>query len=89
MKEPSKKQISFARNISVVTKVPLPEEETAQAYFIYIQENIDRYKALKSAMIYERQREREREKQKRKIYNSHMDDEQDAAWAAAMDFSWM
>ena len=89
MKEPSRKQISFARNISAVTKIPLPEEDTAQAYFLYIQENVGRYKALKSAMIYERQREREREKQKRKIYNSVMDDEQDGAWAASMDFSWM
>lgn len=88
MKEPSEKQISFARSISFVTKVPLPEEETAQAYFIYIRDNIDRYKCLRRCAIYERQRERKREKE-RKIYNSYMDDEQDAAWAAAMDFSWM
>ena len=89
MKEPSKKQVSFARSISFVTKVPLPEEETAQAYFLYIQENIERYNCLRRAAIYERQRERAREKERRKIYNSVMDDEQDAAWAAAMDFSWM
>ena len=88
MKEPSEKQVSFARSISFVTKVPLPEEETAQAYFIYIRDNIDRYKCLRRCAIYERQRERKREKE-RKIYNSVMDDEQDAAWAAAMDFSWM
>ena len=42
MKEPSEKQVSFARSISFVTKVPLPEEETAQAYFKYIRDNIDR-----------------------------------------------
>ena len=89
MKEPSEKQASFARSISFVTKVPLPEEETAQAYFIYIRDNVDRYKCLRRCAIYERQRAREQEKQKRKIYNSVMDDEQDAAWAAAMDFSWM
>lgn len=89
MKEPSEKQVSFARSISFVTKVPLPEEETAQAYFIYIRDNIDRYKCLRNCIIYERQRERKQEKQKRKMYNSYMDDEQDAAWAAAMDFSWM
>ena len=88
MKEPSEKQVSFARSISFVTKVPLPKEETAQAYFIYIRDNIDRYKCLRNCAIYERQRERKREKE-RKIYNSYMDDEQDAAWAAAMDFSWM
>ena len=88
MKEPSEKQISFARSISFVTKVPLPEEETAQAYFIYIRDNIDRYKCLRKCAMYERQMEREREKE-RKIYNSYADDEQDAAWAAAMDFSWM
>lgn len=85
MKEPSEEQISFARSISFVTKVPLPEEKTAQAYFIYIRDNIDRYKCLRRCAIYERKRE----KQKRKIYNSYMDDEQDATWAAAMDFSWM
>lgn len=78
MKEPSEKQVSFARSIS-----------TAQAYFIYIRDNIDRYKCLRRCAIYERQRERKQEKQKRKMYNSYMDDEQDAAWAAAMDFSWM
>ena len=89
MKEPSEKQVSFARSIGFVTKVPLPEEETAQAYFIYIRDNIERYNCLRRCAIYERQREREREKQKRKIYNSYMDDEQDAAWAAAMDFGWM
>ena len=89
MKEPSEKQVSFARSISFVTKVPLPEEETAQAYFIYIRDNIERYKCLRRCAIYELQREREYEKQKRKMYNSIMDDEQDAAWAAAMDFSWM
>lgn len=89
MKEPSEKQISFARSINFVTKVPLPEEETAQAYFIYIRDNIDRYKCLRRCAIYEHQKECEQEKQKRKIYNSYMDDEQDAAWAAAMDFSWM
>ena len=88
MKEPSEKQVSFARSISFVTKVPLPEEETAQAYFVYIRDNIDRYKCLRRCAIYERQRERERGKE-RKIYNSYMDDEQDAAWAASMDFSWM
>ena len=88
MKEPSEKQVSFARSISFVTKVPLPEEETAQAYFIYIRDNIDRYKCLRRCAIYERQMERAREKE-RKIYNSYMDDEQDAAWAASMDFSWM
>ena len=88
MKEPSEKQVSFARSISFVTKVPLPEEETAQAYFIYIRDNIERYKSLRRCAIYERQLEREREKE-RKRYNSYMDDEQDAAWAAAMDFSWM
>ena len=88
MKEPSEKQISFARSISFVTKVPLPEEETAQAYFIYIRDNIDKYKCLRRCAIYERQMERKREKE-RKMYNSYMGDEQDAAWAAAMDFSWM
>lgn len=77
MKKPSEKQVSFAHSISLTTKVPLPEEETAQAYFLYIQENIERYNCLRSCAIYERQREREREKQKRKrkIYNSVMEDE--------------
>lgn len=89
MKKPSEKQVSFARSISFVTKVPLPVEDTAQAYFIYIRDNIERYKCLRRCAIYEHQRKCEQEKQKRKIYNSYADDEQDAAWAAAMDFSWM
>lgn len=87
MKEPSDKQVAFAARISRLTKNPMPTENTAQAYFIYIRDNIDRYKTLQSAYIYERQIAR-KQKTKR-IYNSVMDDEQDAAWAAAMDFSWM
>ena len=88
MKEPSDKQIVFACWISQVTGKQLPKENTAQAYFLYIQENIQQYKKIRS------------EKRKNNVYNYHklprkhlynsvMDDEQDASWAAAMDFDWM
>ena len=40
MKSASDKQISFAKTISWYTKIPLPLEETASAYWKYIQENI-------------------------------------------------
>lgn len=87
MKEPSDKQIAFAVRISHLTKKPIPTENTAQAYFIYIRDNIQEYQKLRSNCLYDRQRERER--RPKRLYNSVMDDEQDASWAAAMDFSWM
>ena len=47
MKPASDKQIAFAFLINQVTKISLPEEKTAQAYFIYIRDNIDEYKRKK------------------------------------------
>lgn len=47
MKPASDKQIAFAFLINQATKIPLPEEETAQAYFIYIRDNIAEYKRKK------------------------------------------
>jgi lysyl-tRNA synthetase class I len=87
MKEPSDRQIAFAVRISHLTKKPMPTENTAQAYFIYIRDNIQEYQKLRRNYLYDRQRLREQQPQR--IYNSVMDDEQDAAWAASMDFSWM
>lgn len=87
MKEPSDRQIAFAARISHLTKIPMPTANTAQAYFIYIRDNVEQYKKLRNNYLYDCQRERER--RSKHIYNSVMDDEQDAAWAAAMDFSWM
>lgn len=87
MKEPSDKQKVFAIWISKVTNKPLPIENTAQAYFLYIQDNIEQYQKLKT----EKQKEHVDNYHKiiKHIYNSVMDDEEDASWAAAMDFSWM
>lgn len=44
MKKPSDKQIKFATLISTTLNRPLPKEETAQAYFIFIRDNIIDYK---------------------------------------------
>ena len=78
----------FAHFIHEVTGKPLPTEKTAQAYFYYIQDNIEEYKKTKP-------KKRKKayinyfELPKKHIYNLIMDDEEDASWAAAMDFSWM
>lgn len=88
MKEPSDKQIIFACWISQVTGKQLPIENTAQAYFIYIQENIEQYKKIRSKKrknhVYNYHK-----LPKKHIYNLIMDDDQDASWAASMDFGWM
>ena len=87
MKEPSDRQIVFATWISQVINKPLPTENTTQAYFLYIQDNIEQYRKLRAekqkGCVYSHH------KTKKCVYNSVMDDEQDASWAAAMDFSWM
>ena len=83
MKKPSDKQEVFAIWISKVTNKPLPTEYTAQAYFLYIQENIEQYQELKSKQIHQYHQTRKH------IYDSVMDKGEDAEWAAAMDFSWM
>lgn len=87
MKEPSDRQVAFAVWISNKLKKPLPEENTAQAYFLYIRDNIEEYKKIQRNYLYDHQRLREQ--QSKHIYNSYMDDGQDASWAAAMDFDWM
>lgn len=83
MKKPSEKQEVFAIWISKVTNKPLPTEYTAQAYFLYIQENIEQYQELKSKQIHQYHKTRKH------ICNPIMDEGEDAEWAAAMDFSWM
>ena len=87
MKEPSDRQIVFAVWISQVTNKPLPTENTAQAYFLYIQDNIEQYRKLRADK--RKGRAYNYHQTKRRVYSSVMDDEQDASWAAAMDFSWM
>lgn len=89
MKSASDKQISFAKTISWYTKIPLPLEETAFAYWKYIQENIEAYQKEYRHRRYEAERECRDAKRNRKLYNTYMDDEEDSSWAAAMDFSWM
>ena len=87
MKKPSDRQILFARRISLYINKPLPAENTAQAYFVYIQENIEQYNKLIAEMRNEHKCRYH--KTRKHIYNSVMDDGEDAEWAAAMDFSWM
>lgn len=87
MKEPSDRQVAFAIRISRLTKKPMPTENTARAYFLYIRDNVQEYQKIRSNYLYDRQRLIGR--QHKRIYNSVVDDEQDAAWAASMDFSWM
>ena len=89
MKPASDKQIVFAKTINWYTKAPLPKEESAFAYWQYIQENFEAYQKEYRYRKYEAERKRKEEKRNRKLYNSYMDDDQDASWAAAMDFSWM
>lgn len=87
MKEPSEKQIAFAILISKVTNKPLPKENTAQAYFLYIQDNIEEYRKLKAEK--QRKCKYNRNTTRKRVYNCTLDDEEDASWAAAMDFGWM
>jgi hypothetical protein len=89
MKPASDKQISFAKTINWYTKIPLPLEETASAYWKYIQDNIEAYQKEYRYRKYEAERKCRDEKRNRKLYNTYMDDEEDSSWAAAMDFSWM
>ena len=86
MKPASDKQIAFAFLINQVTKISLPEEETAQAYFIYIRDNIDEYKRKKREKIATSRRVL---RPYMKKYGSYMDEDDDASWAASMDFDWM
>jgi hypothetical protein len=43
MKQPSEKQMNFANKISNSLNKPVPTEKTAQAYFLYISENLEAY----------------------------------------------
>ena len=86
MKPASDKQIAFAFVINQVTKIPLPEEETAQAYFIYIRDNIDEYRRK---IREKRAKSRRLLKPYIKKYGSYLDEDDDASWAASMDFGWM
>lgn len=47
MREPSGKQIEFAKVISYYLNIELPEEYSAQAYWAYINENKLQYKQKK------------------------------------------
>ena len=90
MKKPSEKQIVFAELISAATKIPLPQEQTAFAYWKYIQDNLEEYNKYRAEHIKNAKKlERESITKNKVIYGSYMDDEQDASWAAAMDFGWM
>lgn len=44
MREPSEKQVKYAKKMCKWTGVELPEEYSAQAYWKYISENVEKYK---------------------------------------------
>ena len=85
MKQPSEKQINFANKISNSLNKPVPTEKTAQAYFLYISENLEAYQEKEARLRAAWKRIR----RKTASYNKYLDDEEDASWAAAMDFGWM
>lgn len=89
MKPASDKQIIFAHRIHSATGKPLPQEKSASAYFIYIHDNIEEYNTIQARRRAAYHSFLRKYKAEQHIYNSHLDEEQDAAWAAAMDFSWM
>lgn len=65
----------------------MPQEETASAYWKYIQDNLDEYNKKRAERI--KKFERGLMAKSQVLYGSYMDDDQDTSWAAAMDFSWM
>ena len=90
MKPASERQIDFANLINAATKIPLPQEKTAFAYWKYIQDNIEKYNTYRAEHFKNAKNfERGLRAKSKVMYGSYMDDEQDASWAAAMDFSWM
>ena len=44
MKQASEKQLKFGRKIAQLLDIDLPKENTAQAYFLFINEHILEYK---------------------------------------------
>lgn len=89
MKPPTDKQIRFAQKIHFQMQIPLPEEKTSQAYYIYIRDNIEKYNQIIRDEWYHYHQFMRKYRQLRRSKGSYMDEEQDAAWAASMDFGWM
>lgn len=87
MKQPSEKQMNFANKISNSLNKPVPTEKTAQAYFLYISENLEAYQEKEARLRAAWKKMRRKTASYNKTY--YLDDEEDASWAAAMDFSWM
>lgn len=97
MKWATTKQIEFAELINLHTGVPLPEVPTLLNYRIYISKNVEKYNEI--------MREKRKQRFHNGHYSSTIinlhgrnrgkngaflpDEEQDAEWAAAMDFDWM
>ena len=91
MKIASEKQIVFANKIAYLLNIDTPRENTAQAYFLFIQEHIEEFQEKQKIAMREYRLKRSEElKQRTKSYmRSEIDDMHDSAWVAAMDFSWM
>ena len=92
MKPASEKQIIFASKIAWVLDIDMPKEKTAQAYFSFIQEHIEEYQIKKKEQEEARRKyllKHPKSKAHSKRYWQVTDEEQDADWAAAMDFGWM
>ncbi len=51
MNEPSKKQIEFAKRVSLELRIKLPEEKTKYAYWKFINEHMDAYNESKCSRI--------------------------------------
>ena len=97
MKWATTKQIEFAELINIHTGIPLPEVPTRLNYQIYLSKNIEKYNEI---MREKRKRRFHNGHYSSTIITIHrgnrnedgafpLDEEQDAEWAAAMDFSWM
>ena len=93
MKPASENQIIFASKIAWVLDIDMPKEKTAQAYFLFIQENLEEYQIKKKeqneAIRKYRLTRPKLESKSKRYMRSEIDDMHDSDWVAAMDFGWM
>ena len=79
MREPSKKQISFAQEIRHLTGIELPDEFSAQAYWKYIDANKLEYEKKKRQECEYWSRVQAEDREKKAVERRRRDSE----WAAA------
>ena len=65
MKLASEKQMSYANAISHLLQIPLPTEKTAQAYFLFIDENKVAFESARSRRWLRIQEKKEQEENER------------------------